>query len=56
MDQWHLCMQVSAEGDIYRSKLDNRRIVNDLDWVPKYSFQQGLAKTYDWFLQKHTIP
>ncbi|NOU84525.1 NAD-dependent epimerase/dehydratase family protein [Paenibacillus sp. LMG 31460] len=41
------------EGDIYRSKLDNRRIANDLDWVPKNSFQEGLAKTYDWFVQKH---
>lgn len=41
------------EGDIYRSRLDNRRIANDLDWAPKYSFQQGLAKTYEWFVQKH---
>lgn len=41
------------EGDIYRSKLDNRRIANDLDWVPKNSFQEGLAKTYEWFVQKH---
>ncbi|WP_261303231.1 NAD-dependent epimerase/dehydratase family protein [Paenibacillus andongensis] len=41
------------EGDIYRSKLDNSRIANDLDWVPKNSFQQGLAKTYNWFVQKH---
>ncbi|CAN7581298.1 GDP-mannose 4,6-dehydratase [Paenibacillus sp. LjRoot153] len=43
------------QGDIYCSKLDNRRIANDLDWVPKYSFQQGLAKTYDWFIQTHKL-
>ncbi|MEF3303217.1 NAD-dependent epimerase/dehydratase family protein [Paenibacillus sp. GYB003] len=39
----------SRPGDIYRSRLDNAKIRKDLDWAPKYSFQEGLRKTYDWF-------
>lgn len=37
------------QGDIYRSALDNARIGNDLDWAPKYSFYEGILRTYDWF-------
>ncbi|PYI53836.1 NAD-dependent epimerase/dehydratase family protein [Paenibacillus flagellatus] len=36
-------------GDIYRSRLDNAKIRRDLDWAPKYSIQEGLRKTFDWF-------
>jgi UDP-glucuronate decarboxylase len=43
------------QSDIYRSKLDNSRISFDLDWVHKYTFEQGIAKTYEWFLQKHYV-
>ncbi|MDQ8736270.1 NAD-dependent epimerase/dehydratase family protein [Paenibacillus sp. LHD-38] len=39
----------SRQGDIYRSALDNTRIGNDLEWAPKYSFQEGLQRTYEWF-------
>ncbi|MFD0715441.1 NAD-dependent epimerase/dehydratase family protein [Paenibacillus sp. GCM10027626] len=39
----------SRPGDIYRSTLDNTRIKNALDWTPKYSFSEGLKKTYEWF-------
>ncbi|RAP74291.1 NAD-dependent epimerase/dehydratase family protein [Paenibacillus montanisoli] len=40
------------EGDIYRSSLDNSRVKRDLDWVPIYSFEEGLDETYDWFMHK----
>lgn len=38
----------SREGDIQRSVLNNARIIQDLDWVPMYSFEEGLQKTYEW--------
>ncbi|AJY75078.1 NAD-dependent epimerase/dehydratase family protein [Paenibacillus beijingensis] len=57
LQQLHGAIDVSysqpREGDIYRSALDNRRIFQSLDWVPKYSLQEGLRKTYDWFKQNH---
>lgn len=36
------------EGDIQRSVLDNGRIIQNLDWVPMYSLEEGLQKTYEW--------
>lgn len=39
----------AREGDIYRSSLDNTRIKKDLDWVPVYSLQEGLTRTFEWF-------
>ncbi|WP_310832546.1 NAD-dependent epimerase/dehydratase family protein [Paenibacillus pedocola] len=36
-----------AEGDIYRSSLDNRRICRELDWAPKYNLRTGLQRMYD---------
>jgi nucleoside-diphosphate-sugar epimerase len=42
------------QGDIYRSALDNASIGRDLDWSPKYSFQEGLYRTYDWFKNERT--
>lgn len=38
----------SREGDIQRSVLNNASIVQDLDWVPMYSLEEGLQKTYEW--------
>lgn len=38
----------SREGDIQRSVLNNARIIQDLDWVPMYSLDEGLQKTYAW--------
>ncbi|WP_172954373.1 NAD-dependent epimerase/dehydratase family protein [Solibacillus sp. R5-41] len=38
----------SREGDIQRSILNNTRIIQDLDWVPMYSLEEGLQKTYEW--------
>jgi len=37
------------EGDIYHSTLDNRRLRKDLDWAPRYTMEEGLEKTYEWF-------
>lgn len=39
-------------GDIHRSVLDNSRIMRDLDWVPLYSFAEGLRRTFIWFSQE----
>jgi nucleoside-diphosphate-sugar epimerase len=36
--------------EIMRSCLDNTAVTRQLDWVPKYSFKDGLEKTYQWFL------
>lgn len=49
----HGSMEVSykekRDWEIYRSKLDNTQIIEVLDWVPIYSFEEGLHKTYEWF-------
>lgn len=37
----------SKEGDIASSQLDNTRLKKDLDWVPKYSLEQGLKATVE---------
>ncbi|WP_042461053.1 NAD-dependent epimerase/dehydratase family protein [Neobacillus dielmonensis] len=39
----------SKKGDIKHSRLDNKKIKKDLDWVPFHNFQEGLEKTYQWF-------
>lgn len=41
-------------GDIHRSKLDNSKIKKELDWIPKYSIEEGIKKTYSWFAEKNT--
>ncbi|KGE20117.1 NAD-dependent epimerase/dehydratase family protein [Paenibacillus wynnii] len=47
----------SREGDIYRSTLDNGRIMHALDWAPKYTLQSGLRKMYTWASEvKETKP
>ncbi|WP_337100766.1 NAD-dependent epimerase/dehydratase family protein [Paenibacillus sp. YIM B09110] len=38
-------------GDIYRSRLDNTRLKNALSWSPKFSFETGIRRTYEWFAQ-----
>lgn len=38
------------EGDIRRSCLDNNKIQNLIDWVPRYSFDEGLQHTFDWYV------
>lgn len=37
------------KGDIYRSTLDNTRAKAELEWAPKYSFDDGLLKTFRWY-------
>jgi hypothetical protein len=41
----------SRPGDIYRSSLDNTRVKRDLDWVPIYTIQNGITRTFEWFMQ-----
>ncbi|UFJ41046.1 NAD-dependent epimerase/dehydratase family protein [Brevibacillus humidisoli] len=36
------------EGEILRSCLDNTRLKQELDWIPLYTLQEGLAQTYEW--------
>lgn len=43
----------SKEGDIASSQLDNTRLKKDLDWVPKYSLEEGLKATVEHY---GTIP
>jgi UDP-glucuronate decarboxylase len=42
----------SRPGEIARSCLDNSRLKRDLDWVPLYSLQEGIAKTCEWLLRQ----
>lgn len=39
------------EGDIYRSVLDNLKIVTNLNWRPMINLQEGLKRTYDYFVK-----
>jgi UDP-glucuronate decarboxylase len=39
----------TRKGDIYRSSLDNTKIKHTLDWAPKYSLEDGIKRTYEWF-------
>ncbi len=36
-------------GHDFRYAIDNSKIKNDLGWSPKYSFEDGLSKTIDWY-------
>ena len=36
-------------GHDFRYAIDNSKIKNDLGWYPKYSFEDGLSKTIDWY-------
>lgn len=39
-------------GDIRRSSLSNERAISNLDWKPQISFEEGIARTYKYFLKK----
>lgn len=39
----------ARKGDIQFSRLDNRKVKQEVDWIPKYSIEEGLRKTYEWF-------
>lgn len=38
-------------GHDRRYALDNAKIVTELGWVPSYSFEVGLAKTIQWYIE-----
>ncbi|MEN8698506.1 NAD-dependent epimerase/dehydratase family protein [Bacillus infantis] len=48
--------QEERKGDIKHSRLDNARIKSDLDWDPFHSYEEGLAKTYQWFKENEQSP
>ena len=38
-------------GHDIRYALESRKIKNKLKWKPKMSFNEGLAKTFDWYME-----
>lgn len=42
--------QPARKGEIARSRVDYSKIKEELGWQPKYSLEQGIKKTMDWFL------
>ncbi|QOR66402.1 GDP-mannose 4,6-dehydratase [Cytobacillus suaedae] len=44
----------SRPGDIKHSRLDNSNVLQQLDWKLKYTLREGLAKTYNWFVENET--
>ncbi|MCX6715178.1 MAG: NAD-dependent epimerase/dehydratase family protein [Candidatus Uhrbacteria bacterium] len=43
----------AAVGEVMRSVLDARKAREILDWEPKMKFDDGLAKTVEWFRKKN---
>lgn len=41
------------EGDIRHSCLDNGKIRNVLRWSPRYTLEEGLKKTYAWYIDDY---
>ena len=39
------------KGDIKFSCLDNSKAISLLNWIPKYSIEEGLKKTIDYYKQ-----
>ncbi|MCT4618286.1 MAG: NAD-dependent epimerase/dehydratase family protein [Marinisporobacter sp.] len=37
------------KGDILHSRLSNKRAMNELNWSPLYTLEEGVAKTYKWY-------
>ena len=37
-------------GHDYRYAIDNRKIAENLGWMPSYTFEQGIKKTIAWYL------
>jgi len=36
-------------GDILHSRVSNKRAMNELNWVPLYTLDEGILKTYKWY-------
>ncbi|MBV4427539.1 GDP-mannose 4,6-dehydratase [Clostridium tyrobutyricum] len=55
--QFHKIKKVTYKenrpGDIRDSRLDNTRVKKILGWNPKYSFKEGVEKTYRWYNKYH---
>lgn len=39
----------ARNNDIHYSRLDNEKIMQEVGWSPKYSVEEGLKRTYEWF-------
>ena len=37
-------------GHDRRYAIDNAKITNELGWSPKYTFEQGISETIDWYI------
>ena len=42
----------ARKGDIYQSLLANGRARRSLGWAPQTSLEEGLRRTYEYFLHK----
>ena len=38
-------------GHDFRYAIDASKLKNELNWQPKYSFEEGLSSTIDWYLE-----
>ena len=38
-------------GHDYRYAIDSSKILNDLNWSPKFNFEKGIIKTINWYLE-----
>ncbi len=43
------------KGDIKFSCLDNTNLRSKLNWRPHYSLEQGLRKTYTWYVEEYKV-
>jgi UDP-glucuronate decarboxylase len=39
----------AKNGDIQFSRLDNQIVKKEVDWIPKYTLDEGLKNTFKWF-------
>lgn len=52
MHRLNITYEKTRPGDIYNSRLDNKKVMSQIDWKPEYSFEIGLSKTFQWY-QNH---
>jgi UDP-glucuronate decarboxylase len=48
--------EMSRDGDIRHSVLDNTKAKQELDWAPMYSLKEGLEKTFKWYSENKFMP
>lgn len=51
--QWESMANRDWDTDIWMANI--KKIKNDLGWMPKYSFQEGLKKTIKWFVSNSQV-